>query len=377
MTKLTRHAVALALATASTAAAQPAPPRWTVDQAPMLALGESQADTNDMFTEVVGATRLRDGRVLVGDRGSYALRMFSADGKLLRRFGRKGSGPGEIGYLARLLRCGDSVVTIDIDGNRTSVFSLGGDYARTFRFSSPQAGRPPYSTTCNARGDVAHFGWETRADMKGGAYRPMVPLWLSKADTVVRPAIGTIPGSERYGLVVDNQLRGSRPLPLGRQTAIAIGTDRVYVATGDRYELTVYDFAGQRLAPIVETRAIHATTRADIDYAKERELGTAPPARRAVAERVFDELPFPKTLPTYSSVLIDMAGYIWAQEYPRGASATTAWTVFDGAGRRVATASLPTHFEVYEIGDDYVLGRFLDPDEAVPLVRVYRLRRGR
>jgi hypothetical protein len=377
MTKRIRYAVAITLASASTAAAQAVPARWTVDQAPLLTLGASQADTNDMFTQVVGATRLPDGRILVGDLGSYALRMFSSDGKFLRRFGRKGSGPGEIGYLKDLLRCGDSVVTIDIDGNRTSVFSLGGDYARTFRFSSPQPGRPPYSTACNARGDLVHFGWETRTDMKGGAYRPMVPLWLSKTDTVARPAIATIPGSERFGLVVDNQIRGARPLPLGRQTAIAVGPDRVYVATGDRYEVMVYDFAGKQLAPIRETRAVPPTTRADVEYAKERELALAPPGRREVAERAWDELPVPKALPTYSSLVIDASGHVWAQEYARGASPTAEWTVFDAEGRRVATTSLPTHLEVYEIGNDYVLGRFLDPDEAVPQVRLYRLRRGR
>jgi hypothetical protein len=38
---------------------------------------------------------------------------------------------------------------------------------------------------------------------------------------------------------------------------------------------------------------------------------------------------------------------------------------------------MPKHLEVYEIGRDYVLGRYLDPDESVPLVRMYRLTRGR
>jgi hypothetical protein len=31
---------------------------------------------------------------------------------------------------------------------------------------------------------------------------------------------------------------------------------------------------------------------------------------------------------------------------------------------------------VYEVGSDYVLGRYLDLEEAVPEVRMYRVRRG-
>ena len=378
VTNLVRSAIASVLAVAAaTASAQQAPARWSVDPTPMLTLGESQADTNDMFTQVVGATRLPDGRMLVGDLGSYALRLFSADGKLVRRFGRKGAGPGEIGYLKALLRCGDSVVTVDIDGNRTSVFTLGGEYVRVFRFSSPQTGRPPYTTACNSRNEFVHYGWEQREDMKGGAYRPMVPLWLSKADTVTPAAIATIAGAERYGQVVDKQLRGVRPLPLGKQTAIAIGSDRVYVATGDTYEIAVYDFAGKPRPSIRDSRPVQPTTRADIDHLKALATALATPSRQAAIERDLDAMPLPNVLPAYTALLVDRAGLLWAQDYPRSTSPTAAWTVFDVGTRRVATVGLPTHLEVYEIGDDYVLGRFLDPNEAVPQVRLYRLRRGR
>ena len=371
-----RYAVALAFLVVPSIAPAQQPARWTVDPTPTLTLGANEADTNDIFTQVVGATRLPDGRVLVGDYGRYALRMYSADGKLARRFGRKGGGPGEIGYLAALLRCGDSIVTIDIDGHRTSVFSLGGEFRRVFRFSSPQTGRPPYQTTCNSRGTFAHYGWETMADVKGGAYRPMVPLWVSKADSGQVTVVASIAGSERVGLVIDGKPRGTRPLPLGRQTAIAMGSERVYVATGDRYEVAVYDLSGKPLQPLRETRTPRALVRADIDYELARTVAMAASLeRRAAIEQDFETLPFPKSMPAYSALRIDQSGLVWAQNSPEAASPST-WTVYDTNGRRVATAALPSHFEVYEIGPDYVLGRFLDPEESIPQVRMYRLRRG-
>ena len=369
--------VAGGLATAGvTFAATQQPAKWSVEAKPTLTLGESEADTNDMFSQVVGATRLPNGQVLTGDVGSFALRLFAADGKLVRRFGRKGAGPGEIGHLKGLLRCGDSIVTMDIEAQRTSVFTLGGTYVRSFRFASPQPARPPYASACNGAGDFVHFGWENQTDMIGGAYRGKVPLWLSKTDSSVRQLIATIPGSERYGLVADGQLRGSRPLPLGKQTAIALGKDRVYVAVGDQYEIQVFDLAGKTLPPIRDGRAVVATTRADIDRARDLELALVAEPQRAAAVARFDAMPFPKTLPSYRSLRVDVDGNVWAQDYPRQASQTSQWTVFDAGGRRIAEAALPVHLDVYEIGRDYVLARYLDPDESVPQVRMYRLKRG-
>jgi hypothetical protein len=41
----------------------------------------------------------------------------------------------------------------------------------------------------------------------------------------------------------------------------------------------------------------------------------------------------------------------------------------------MTTVTMPSALEVYEIGRDYVLGRYVDPDESVPEVRLYTLRR--
>jgi hypothetical protein len=64
------------------------------------------------------------------------------------------------------------------------------------------------------------------------------------------------------------------------------------------------------------------------------------------------------------------------QDYPRGKATSVSWSVFDPRGREIAAAELPVHLEVYEIGDDYVLGRFMDPDESIPQVKMFRLHRG-
>jgi hypothetical protein len=83
----------------------------------------------------------------------------------------------------------------------------------------------------------------------------------------------------------------------------------------------------------------------------------------------------PKTLPPYAAFVVDSDDLLWVQDYPRPQFPTVRWSIFDRSSRAIAEAAMPTHFEVYEIGRDYVLGRYLDPEEAVPEVRLYRLSR--
>lgn len=98
---------------ATTATAQDRP--WSVAPEPSLILGDASNDKAVRFgAGLIGAVKLPDGRILVGDRGDFSLKVFDASGKLVKSLGRKGSGPGEISYLAELWRCGNEVVTYDI-----------------------------------------------------------------------------------------------------------------------------------------------------------------------------------------------------------------------------------------------------------------------
>ena len=370
-----RRALVLAFLLMAAATAAPAQSaRWVVAPAPSIRLGGDETDTIATFAVVEGATRLPDGSILVGDRAAdFALKRFSAKGALVQRFARKGTGPGEIDYLARLSRCGDSLYTYDIDGYRQQVFTLDGRYVRVFRFSGP--GNTPYHTACNAAARFAHFGWETRGQMKGGIYRGPVPVWMSGADSAVGAVFDSRPGSERWGQVVDKQLRGSRPLPLGKEPVIGIGRTRVYLGTADRFELGVFDFTGRRVATLRREEQPQAVTSDDIRDYVELQIAERGDNRRASIEREFAEIEFPKTLPAYTALLVDSEDLAWVRHFPRGSSVLVKWTVFSASGAIIAEVDVPRHLEVFEIGRDYLLGRWFDPDEAIPEVRLYPLRR--
>ena len=368
--------IAASIVTLAATRPQTQPASWTLDPRPSVTLGLDESDPAALLQTIVFATRLADGSILVGDRGEFALKLFAADGAFRRSFARKGSGPGEVRFLGRMFRCGDSVYTYDIEeGHRMSVFSLDGRYARTFRFRVPAGQRVPYLSACNARGDFVHVGWGAQSEMKGGIHRSNVPVWLSRGDSTAPRAIDSVPGSERWGQVHDNRIVGSRPLPLGKQPVVGIGRARAYVGSGDRFQVKVFDLTGKPLSVLQRTETAVAVSRADIRDEIERSVANGGEARRAQIERSYADITFPSTLPAYTHLMVDAEDHVWVRGFPRGASPTVRWTVFAPTGAPAAEVQLPAHLEVFEIGRDYVLGRYLDPTEAVPQVRLYRLTR--
>ena len=342
--------------------------RIPIDTVPALDLGVVEGDTSELFNQVVGATRLADGTVIVADRGSAQLKYFGPDGRLARAAGRKGTGPGEFGYMAGLLRCGDSLFVKDISVRGHLAFGTDGGYGRTMRSEPPEAGRTPYSTVCSADRSFFHYAYENiRVDGKIGVYRANVPFWITDSEGAVVRVLGRFPGSERLGVP-----NGSRPLPLGKQTAIALANDRAYIGTADGYEIVVTDHSGRALDTLRRDDVDLQTTPADIELFKQADLAGTNPTLRDAIERSYATTPFPERIPAYSALILDRPGNLWVQDYPRGASPLVRWSIFSPTGALVAETLLPSRLEVYEIGEDYVLGKSLEPPYDVEHVRVYR-----
>lgn len=166
-----------------------------------------------------------------------------------------------------------------------------------------------------------------------------------------------------------------RPLPFGRQTVAATFGGRVYVGTGDAFELLAYE-PGQGLREVV--RARHhplPVTRAEIDEYR-RSLVTLGAEGDARMRRQHDELlanaPYPEEMPPFTNLKIDPDGNLWLQAPRAGAITDQRWIVFSREGRARGTVSAPRNLNVQEIGRDWLLGIALDEDQ-VEHVRLYRL----
>jgi hypothetical protein len=358
----------------------PSSAEWRIDATPIITLGSASNDTTALFSIVVSATRLTNGNVIVVDRqNEYTLIEFDGRGNRVRGFGRPGNGPGEFSYPARAWRCGDTLIVYDINGYRESVFTLDGTFVRSFSFghgAQSVGSQTPYHSVCNASGRFAHYGWDrTRPPLKENevlAVRGRVPFWLSDADSTVVARLDSFPGSERAV-----HARGSSPRMLGKQTSMAITSDRLYVGTAERPEVYVISLADYSVDTIGVPVTPGAVTPTDIEALKAIELATTPASGHLRVESDFARHPFPDSLPPYQALVADAAELLWVQDYPRASSEFVKWTIVSKEGKLIAAVSLPTYLEVLEIGRDYILGKYLHPIESIPQVRLYRLRRGR
>ena len=66
----------------------------SLDAEPMLEIGTFEGDALYQLYRVGGARRLADGRIVVANAGSFEVRVYGADGRYERAWGREGGGPG-------------------------------------------------------------------------------------------------------------------------------------------------------------------------------------------------------------------------------------------------------------------------------------------
>lgn len=366
-------------------------PLWQLDSAPMVSIGEEDDPENptEILQRITGATRLPDGSVLVSDLGEFALKLFDESGGFVRAFGRSGGGPGEVTYAARLFRCGDSLYVYDIDGDRTSLFTLDGEYVRRFGFQVPEGERVPYSagSNCNPAAGFVHYGWGNLGASRPGQHRGNAPLWVTDSPDGPARLLDSIPGSERWGMVVNGRFVGSRPLPLGKQPVSGIGRERVYSGTADSFHINVYALDGSPLPPLRRDIPPAPLTQADVRAFVERQVAVAGETQRSATEAEYADITFPATHPAYTALLVDAEDHVWVRHpermgaaEPNPSTGTTSstwstWSVFSPDGAFVTEVLLPRNLQPFEIGPDYVLGRYLNPEQALPLVRLYRLQR--
>ena len=104
--------------------------RWRL--VPELTLGETEGADWEIFSSIAALEVDDQGRIYVLDRHAAELRIFSPEGNHLRSVGREGSGPGE--YIAANgleWLSPDSLLVIDQQGNRYTVLTKEGEYARS------------------------------------------------------------------------------------------------------------------------------------------------------------------------------------------------------------------------------------------------------
>jgi hypothetical protein len=348
-------------------------PAWRVATEPQVEVGGTDAG----FVNVAGALRTEDGFV-VGDAGTGEMRFYDAAGLAVRQDGGKGRGPGEFHYIGWIgVLPGDSLAAWDPLLRRVSVFSPNG-YARSFAPAGLDGFFPSVYGTFSDGSLLMSTGMESAATPpSSGAWRDtMVLLRIGRTGEVV-DTIGRFPGPSRYAALGEDGVQRTHSVPFGPATWAVVHRDEVYVATGERYEITVHGDDG-RLRKRIRSRVapIPVTRRERESYAANVLQSGGSPREQRVRRAAIESAPFPRTMAPVKGLHVDIDGNVWVQEpqAPDTWDRFSRWSVFDPAGRRVAEVEAPGRFTPAQIGRDWALGRTTDAD-GTQRVRLYRLER--
>ena len=330
---------------------------WQIGPEPVVTIGVVEGEGPLMLHRVGDATKLPDGRIVISETSSSELKVFDSTGTYLETWGGKGEGPGEFpSYMLQEVWSwpGDSIVAWYSPGWRVSVFDSEGNYARSFLGpgvgqASWQVGRPSSART---DGTI------------------LTTLGQESADTAlieIRDGEGGLHASLGYH-------PARKPLYFSRELRLSVWDDLVIVSSHDKYEFKAYAADGS-LVRIVrrdyETRMPRAadilvspTLRPEYRIPMEREMLRVPQSQIA------------ETFPAFSWVMADAAGYLWVKEYqpPREQRPVPLWTIFNPEGRVLGFVETPVGMNIWEIGEDYILGHIED-ELGVEYVQVLPLNR--
>lgn len=337
-------------------------PVWELSDDPVLRIGVVEGDVDDQFAHLRDALRLADGSIVTLDEATRELRHYGPDGRLLRRQGREGEGPGEYLRPQAVWRYrGDSLAVWDEGASRISVLTEELEWVR--------GGSPGVLLNTAVDGALS--------DGRLLVLSTVVPevhyqnYWLlgpSTADSVVRllhwenvkarpdggldiPLVMHIRYSAAGGERILSTSNGARELEVWRPNG---AVERFVRWAGP--DLTAHP---AEIAAYIDER-VDRTARADRDE-RRRTLESQPP---------------PATWPAFSDLLGDLDGNAWLMTWTKDhRSVPNDWTVVSPDGDLLGRVTLPPDFTPLDIGRDHVTGREVD-ELGVHYLVVYQFHRG-
>jgi hypothetical protein len=352
-----------------------APALWSVAPTPTVDIGVLEGDEAYQLSQVGGAVRLSDGRIVVANGGSQEVRYFDSTGRHLATVGRKGGGPGEFEQLGSVMALrGDTVAAYDWSLRRVSLFDAAGRFVWSFSLEFSAGSPMPL-------GRFADGSWLCNRlfSFRPGAsgtqvVRDTMALLVFDSAGAFRDSLGRFPGPDWYIRTQGHSAMASS-LPFGATTEAAVAQDRFYVGHSDHYEITRFTEAGAPDEIIRVAWTPVPVTGEDVERHKAERLANADAGVRQSLERLYQDIPFPSTFPAFTDFMVDPLGDLWVLAASRPGDDHPRWTVFAPDGLALGVVETPPGVTVRDIGRDYVLGTWRD-DLDVQHVRLYALQRG-
>ncbi len=353
---------------------------WHLSEQPVRDIGGQEGDPDYELYRVSNAVRLTDGRIAVANSGTNEIRYYDASGAFLLDAGGEGEGPGEFSFVSWVSRYrGDSIAAYDMRLMRVSVFGSDGQFGRSFPVRGIEASGRGRALGVFDDGSVLVAALVMDAPDDGAdGFRQRVPLYTVSPEGESGDSICVSPGDEMWVYTAGSTSHGNSlvffgPPMFGRTTKYAIHGSRFFVAANDSYEVRIHERGGELRSIVRRQHDPITVSDADIDASREQQLdGDMPPGMRQTMIDMLDATPIRETMPAYDGVLVDRGGNLWVEAYRRPGDTVPRWTVFDAQGVMLGAVAVPDRFEILDVGDDYVLGKWVD-ELDIEHVRMYEL----
>lgn len=355
---------------------------WTIGTEPLVQIGAVDGPREHLLDGVVGAVRLNNGDIVLGEWSSGELRRYDREGNLVWRVSGQGEGPGEHRVLTFVgsLR-GDSLVTYDGRLHRVQVFGPEGAIVRTFRVAAPWSGAPPSGIIgVSERHLVVTFN-DGPDEPPNGIVRwpPARIATFSLEDGRVR-SVMDVPGPEADITANDAMVQYAEYV-FGKGPRYSVAAGRLAVVDTERFSVRSISLDDGSTARILRRDVpVSEVTSEDVDAYVEWMTAMSvaqglylPPGLR--------EQPRASTLPVLKSINLDADGNLWVEPHSRHGAEVPPFEVYAADGTWLGTVALPPGLQLvnsvgiptgFDIGDDYILGVWQD-ELGVEYVRMYGL----
>lgn len=273
--------------------------------------------SDDAFGSVVGLALDAFGRVWVLEGTARQIKIYSADGSLVRIVGRQGAGPGEFAQPAALLARDNGTVWVDDPGNaRVVVMDSGGRVLQQHVFARGCMQARPWPAIVNQQGHYVSVG---------GADCDMVVRWDRTFTEIARRAA---PRDSRPPREIRTPW-GSASIPFTGEVLWHPAADStLWSLQTDNYRIARLSFQGD------------TTQQAEVPFTRTR-LSTAD---RALADEFFDELKrdgvvadrslLPRDKPAAVSFFVALDGHLWVERYTEPDQLGQRWDIIDSEALR-------------------------------------------